>query len=230
MHSSRPEPVAPVWHTLVVIVIMLALSALSAHVHGIPTVAHKPNRIAGYVTTAGMEWLILAFIWFGLRLRKQNFRVLLGENWGGWKRVPRDLGIAVLYLIVANLVLALISHLLKTTTNDAIKSLLPHTAVEITAFFVVAATAGICEEITFRGYLQRQFLAWSNSAAFAIVLQGILFGASHGYQGLKLMLVIVVYGTMFGILAHWQRSLRPGMFAHFLQDFIGGVAGGRLMK
>jgi hypothetical protein len=35
---------------------------------------------------------------------------------------------------------------------------------------------------------------------------------------------------MFGILAHWQRSLRPGMFAHFLQDFIGGVAGGRLMK
>ncbi len=209
---------------------MLALSALSAHFHGLPAATHKTSRIASYVTTAGMEWLILAFIWFGLRLRKQKFRVLLGENWGGWQRIPRDLGIAVLYLIIANIVLSIVGHLIRTAPNDAIKGLLPHTPLEIGAFFLLAVTAGICEEATFRGYLQRQFAAWSNSAVSAIVLQGVLFGASHGYQGPKLMFVIFLYGTMFGMLAHWQRSLRPGMFAHFLHDFVAGVVGGRLVK
>ena len=35
------------------------------------------------------------------------------------------------------------------------------------------------------------------------------------------MLIIAVIGTMFGLLAHRCRSLRPGMVAHFLQDSIG---------
>jgi hypothetical protein len=82
----------------------------------------------------------------------------------------------------------------------------------------------------FRGYLQRQFSIFFRSAAAGVVLQGIMFGAAHGYQGPKLMLVIVVFGVMFGMLAHSRRSLRPGMFAHFLQDLIIGIAAGRFMK
>jgi uncharacterized protein len=39
------------------------------------------------------------------------------------------------------------------------------------------------------------------------------------------MLLIAVYGTTFGLLAIWRRSLRPGMLAHFLQDAIGGILG-----
>jgi hypothetical protein len=30
---------------------------------------------------------------------------------------------------------------------------------------------------------------------------------------------------MFGLLAYWRRGLRPGMIAHFLQDFGSGLAG-----
>ena len=56
-----------------------------------------------------------------------------------------------------------------------------------------------------------------------IIAQGVLFGAAHGYQGTKLMFTIGVYGALFGILAAWRKSLRPGMMAHFLQDFISGL-------
>jgi hypothetical protein len=35
-------------------------------------------------------------------------------------------------------------------------------------------------------------------------------------------------GVMSGILAHWRKSVRPGMFAHSLQDIIGGLLGGRI--
>jgi membrane protease YdiL (CAAX protease family) len=32
------------------------------------------------------------------------------------------------------------------------------------------------------------------------------------------MAVITIFGCLFGLLAQWRRSLRPGMIAHFLQD------------
>jgi len=52
---------------------------------------------------------------------------------------------------------------------------------------------------------------------------GIVFGLSHGYQGWRMMVVIAVYGAMFGVMAHLRRSLRPGMMAHATQDAVAGV-------
>jgi len=177
-----------------------------------------------------MEWLMLAFIWLGLRIRKQRMRILLGENWGGPRQILRDLGIGVLFLVGSNIVLSLISHLLKAAPNAATLALLPHTPAEIAVFSLLTVTAGICEEMIFRGYLQRQFSVFFRSAAAGVVLQGIIFGASHGYQTPKFMLIILVYGVLFGLLAQSRRSLRPGMFAHFLQDLVTGIAAGRFMR
>ncbi len=95
---------------------------------------------------------------------------------------------------------------------------------------MLALTAGIGEEILFRGYLQRQFAALTRSTATGLVLQGVAFGAAHGYQGKKYMCVIAVYGCLFGLLAYWRRSLRPGMMAHFLQDAVGGLVGRHFLK
>ena len=94
----------------------------------------------------------------------------------------------------------------------------------------MSLTAGFCEELIFRGYLQRQFAALTNSVWAAIVLQGLSFGAAHGYQGWKLMVVIAVYGSLFGVLVQWRRSLRPGMMTHFIQDGLWGVVAGYLMR
>ena len=101
--------------------------------------------------------------------------------------------------------------------------LAPHSNLEFALFVALALTAAFCEEIIFRGYLQKQFAAASGMASIGILAQGVLFGAAHGYQGAKLMFTIGVYGALFGILAAWRKSLRPGMMAHFLQDFISGL-------
>lgn len=232
--AANPQPenhaVAPTWHTVLVVLIMLGLSWLSSSSQGLPSLGSTRNQIARYVSAIAMEWLMLGFIWFGLRLRKQPMRILLGENWGGTRQILRDLGIGIVFLIASNLVLSLISHLLKAVPNAATMGLLPHTPAEIAVFSVLTVTAGICEEMIFRGYLQRQFSVFFKSAAVGVVLQGIMFGASHGYQTTKFMLIILVYGVMFGLMAQSRRSLRPGMFAHFLQDLITGVAAGRFMK
>jgi hypothetical protein len=75
----------------------------------------------------------------------------------------------------------------------------------------VAVSAGFCEELVFRGYFQRQFLALTGSAGAAVALQALVFGVGHSYEGAWAVAKITAYGILFGLLAAWRRSLRPGM-------------------
>jgi hypothetical protein len=52
-----------------------------------------------------------------------------------------------------------------------------------------------------------------------------LFGISHGYQGLEACVKIAIGGALFGLLALWRSSLRPGIVAHAGTDILGGIFG-----
>jgi membrane protease YdiL (CAAX protease family) len=64
--------------------------------------------------------------------------------------------------------------------------------------------------------------SWTGSASSAIAIQAVIFGASHGYQGTKQMIVISVLGALYGSLAHKRRTLVPGIAAHAWSDIYGG--------
>jgi len=95
---------------------------------------------------------------------------------------------------------------------------------------MLSVTAGFCEEVAFRGYLQRQFLALTGMAPLAVVGQAIVFGSVHLYQGVKGAITITVYGALFGVLAIVRNSLRPGIIQHAAQDTFAGVVGSLLAK
>jgi len=113
---------------------------------------------------------------------------------------------------------------------EATKMLLPRTYSEMAAWVALSVTAGFCEELIFRGYLQRQFLALTGKAQAAVVLQALVFGAAHLYQGWKGAVTITVYGALFGALAVWRKSLRPGMIQHASQDTFTGILGGIALR
>jgi uncharacterized protein len=211
-------PVAPTWHTVVLLVAIAVLSGLSAHTHRVSIVGFSHGAIYGYLFVMVTQWLVFAYIWFGIRLGGGTLRALIGERWPKWISAFRDLGIAVAFLLLATLILGTVAHILHADGREVAKRLQPHGAAEITVYLLLCLTAGFCEEIMFRGYLMRQFSAWTQSATAGLLLQALVFGAGHGYQGLKLMGVITVFGCLFALLAMWQRSLRPGMMAHSLQD------------
>jgi uncharacterized protein len=223
--SSRPEAIAPAWHTVIVLAALFGISLFGALKGSLPGVgAH--GRIPGYCVVMVFEWALVVFIWNALRRRGMRVRELIGGRWERPVQILRDLGIAVVFMLVCGMgLLSGLGYLLKAAPNAAFRNMFPHGAVEITFYLMLTATAGFCEELIFRGYLQRQFAALTQSVVGGIVLQGIAFGASHGYQGWKFMVLISVYGITFGLLAIWRGSLRPGMMAHFLQDAIGGLLG-----
>ncbi len=225
--NQSAKAIAPLWHTAAVLVALFGYSALSAHFHGVAPrrfYAGKPHTLtAGYLIAALFEWLLVAFLWFGVRLRGATLRTLLGNRWVKPLAFFRDLGIAFVFLIASNVILGICGRLLKAATSRAVRDIVPHALVEVWPFLLLALTAGICEEIIFRGYLQRQLAAFTKSAAAGIILQGVVFGAAHAYQGLTHMILIAVFGCLFGLLAIWRQNLRPGMIAHFLQDGILGL-------
>jgi CAAX protease family protein len=222
-------PIAPAWHTVVVLLVLFGLSGLSAHQHGLVSFGWG-GRTGSYVLVMALEWLLTGFIWWSIRRRGIRLRDLIGGSWPSAWAVLRDLGIAVLYLIGAGLVLAAIGFLIKADGRPSLRNILPNGCIEVSFYIMLSFTAGICEEILCRGYLQMQFTAWTKSTAAGMILQGVAFGLGHGYQGPRRMCFLAVYGCLFGLLAYWRRSLRPGMVAHFMQDAIAGLVGGHFMK
>jgi uncharacterized protein len=222
--------VAPAWHTVIVLIILFASSLAGALAGSITPGSRGHGRAPGYLLIIASEWLVVAFIWWGAHRRGFRMADLVGGKWARVGDVFRDLGIAVAFLIVSALVLNGVGYLMKASSNSALRDMLPRTATEVALWVLLSLTAGFCEELIFRGYLFRQFSALTRSSAGGLVLQGIAFGAGHGYQGWKLMLLIAVYGCMFGLLAQWRRSLRPGMITHSLQDGVTGIVARHFMK
>ena len=107
----------------------------------------------------------------------------------------------------------------------SIQQLLPRGGLEALLWVTLSVSAGICEEFVFRGYLLRQFEALSGSRPIAVVAQAVLFGISHGYQGVAACAHIAAYGILFGWFAVWRGSLRPGMIAHAWTDIAAGLLG-----
>jgi membrane protease YdiL (CAAX protease family) len=221
--------VAPAWHTAIVLLVLLGLSAAGARSGNLPFVTGH-GRAVGYALLMAFEWILVVFIWYGMSRKGISLRNLIGGSWSRPVAVLRDIAIAIGFLVVTGIILQGIGYFLNPVPNEAIRNMIPQSTTEVTLFLLLAATAGFCEEVIHRGYLQRQFAALTRSAIGGIVLQGIEFGVGHGYQGWKFMVTIAVLGTMLGLLAHWRQTLRPGMIAHFVQDGAGGILARHLLR
>jgi uncharacterized protein len=221
---ARFEPVAGAGHTLFLLLILTAVTVLgyfSVHRHGS---VHPPNHLLFYLIAMAWEWIVFGYICWGLRRRGKFFRNIAGERWKSAADFFRDLGIAIGFWIAAILILSVTASLVHAHGfTQAARMLAPQGLRESILWIAVAITAGICEETIFRGYLQRQFVAWTGSAPVGVLFSAVLFGAGHIYQGAKTTIVIGVFGLMFGILAEMRQNLRPGMITHTLQDAISGL-------
>jgi membrane protease YdiL (CAAX protease family) len=232
VEPAKPALIAPLWHTVLITALILGNSFLGSSKVG--AVHGSGSRIFLYGGTFFTQLILILFIWFGIRLRGVRMRELIGGRWKTVEAFLLDVALAIgfwftslLLLFGIRIALGTIDlHNLQKSVDDTVRILgpmAPHTYLEAGLFVALSVSAGLFEEIIFRGYLQRQFGALGRNAIIGIVASGILFGLAHGYQGTRMMIVIGIYGIFFGILAHLRKSLRPGMMAHAFQDSIAGI-------
>ena len=104
--SPKPTSIAPAWHTVLLILGILAVSLLGVYRHpGGPGVA-VVNRLHTYGVTAGLEVVLMGWVAFGLRLRGIPFRSLFGKVSGDFRSIAVDVGIAILFWMGSMMTLA----------------------------------------------------------------------------------------------------------------------------
>jgi membrane protease YdiL (CAAX protease family) len=99
--------------------------------------------------------------------------------------------------------------------------LLPHTTREHRLFRWLALTAGICEEILFRGFVLWYVQVWTGLVPAAVV-SCVVFGLAHAYLGSPHVLRTALFGAFLVLLVLVSRSLWPAMIVHAAVDLNSG--------
>lgn len=99
-------------------------------------------------------------------------------------------------------------------------SFIPSPPLRWIAVVISAASAAICEETGFRGFMQRP-IELRHGATVAVLISSFFFTAMHLTKAWALLgMIPIVFGAgiLLGALASSARSLIPGMIGHFVMD------------
>jgi uncharacterized protein len=227
--SSSTKLVAPPWHTVLFVALFLVLTVGGAffqrEARSQPgRLLEHPNVVPLYLSLIALEWGLFIFVWKGgLSRTGTTLRELIGGRWRSLKDVAVDAGLALGLWTVWAIFEKGWDRWFGPAHAASIQTFLPRGGIEILLWIGVSSSAGICEELVFRGYFQKQFEVFTHSRWIALSLQAVLFGISHGYQGVEACVKIAFFGALYGLVVLWRGSLRPGMIAHAGSDILSGI-------
>lgn len=191
--------------------------------------AGEPDaRVRMFGITLLEQWAMtgaLAVLWFATSRPASALWLTIPTGW----RLAVGAGVPILYVVLMTLQVPKIarSEAIRTRLRDRLESLrplLPHRPVEWHWFVPLSITAGICEEVLFRG-----FLVWLLTPMLglygAALLSVVVFGLAHGYQGWKFGQRAFYAGIFMGLFALVTGSVIPGMILHALIDIGSGYVG-----
>lgn len=201
------------------------LARLAASPHNARLGHYRRLLIGEWIPTLGLLilWAALGRPWSALRLT--------GDT-------PLRLGLGFIYVLALIVLLVFQRRALlgrpdrRARVRRALaygEALMPHTPLERRLFWIVSATAGICEEIFFRGFLTWYFLAWMGPIP-AVILASLLFGIGHVYLGIAQVPKTAMIGLILAIVVSLTGSLWPAMFLHAAVDWNSGELGFRILR
>jgi membrane protease YdiL (CAAX protease family) len=148
------------------------------------------GRLRSYTMTLTWSWIVTAILLSTIP-RAQLFTPPM--RWQLSREVLIGLGIGIAIAVIAPFFRRVRPEL------RAIEFLLPRTNAERILFAVVAVSAGITEEIIYRGFLIRYFEAWLGLIP-AIVAATAVFALDHIYQGVRGVIETFAIGLLFTLL------------------------------
>ena len=192
------------------------------------------DRLTLYASTIAFQWLATAIILWRANANGYKLSDLGLAMPSPWLTAIVGVGLSV--LITFNQVasirrLASLPDEQQGFMRALTLKLMPQNAPERLAFFALVTTVSLCEEIIYRGFIQRLFFNLSRgSLAISIVGAAIFFSLAHLYQGRRGLVVTFFAGAIFSAVRAWTGSLIPTMAAHFVADLSVGLLAPRLLS
>lgn len=100
------------------------------------------------------------------------------------------------------------------------QALYPFTWTERVTMLLISVTAGICEELIYRGFALRTLTGRGMALWLALLLSGLSFAMVHGLAGILMLPVFLVAHALFAGIFLWRKSLWPAIYIHVLWDMM----------
>jgi len=111
---------------------------------------------------------------------------------------------------------------------------MPETPRELRHSLVLVASASVCEEVAFRGFLVPYVTGFVGTSpaglALAVALPSLVFAVCHAYQGFHAVVKIAFLAGVFGAILVVTGSLWIPIALHLLVDLVGVLLGPTLLR
>lgn len=198
-------------------------------VDGVPTArrhAYRWEALAQQVTSA-----IVIVLWISTGRSWATLGVVPSRGW----RLVVGMGIVALVALFVARQLARVRRLsesrraaLRNRLTD-VASFLPRTLAERRWFAILSVTAGVCEELLYRGYLTWLVASYVGLPG-AVVIVMIVFGMAHAYQGGRGFLNAAAFSLAMSSIVVLTGWLIPAMIVHALIDLNSGEIGFQVLS
>jgi membrane protease YdiL (CAAX protease family) len=184
------------------------------------------NLIGRYLQTMVRGWILAAAVIFAWQVSGRAFAGL-GLGWPPGPTALFAIGFSLLAVLV---LLFQVTFGFRPSKEDLKKwkgqldalKLAPRNGGELSVFLAVAVTAGVWEELFYRGFLMWFFEPLAGVWG-GVVVTALIFGAGHAYQGLKGVARTCLVGLFFGAGYALTESLWWLMILHAAVDIFAGV-------
>jgi len=163
--------------------------------------------------------MVLMLLGYALKIERQPLLI--------WKESKITIGyfllsVLVLYLLsIGAAIVSAMTTLGVHDSNEMMKKVIGVLKGHPTMIFFIALTAGVTEELIFRGYLLTRLSQLFKNNAAAIIVSSLLFSALHyKYGSYRELIFTFLVGALFSVYYMEYRNIKALMFAHFLIDFI----------
>ncbi len=158
---------------------------------------------------------VIAWLFLRRRLHARDIRMV----------APRlaDVGFGVVLLALTILLSIVFGALLHTGNIRSQISVAAHLHSMWWEIPAIALSAGVAEEIVFRGYLLEGLRRiFASHTWIAVLLSSLAFALAHLAWGLSALqfLFYIALGVLFALFTLWKRSLWPSIIAHAAWDGI----------
>jgi membrane protease YdiL (CAAX protease family) len=201
---------------------------------GVPFSSEQKKQI--YIAGSFSLFLMgaaVGIVWLLFRRPISELGLTQPSNFSAWWWMP--LVFALIYIADAFITLSS-----KKGMDEAIESFkkrtpfLPTKTKELPEYFLMCFSAGVFEEIAYRGFLVTYcwylFEGSNYQTMFAVAVPAFAFAIAHFYQGAKAVVKIFVLAIFFGYMFILSGSLLLVMILHILVDALGGLLTIKYMK
>ncbi len=178
-----------------------------------PEALRQFSRVGSYLSS-----IVILFILLGLSLGTawSHQLGLFPEPWLSVRTL-------VAFVTLLSGVLILLRIFLPVAAQDpVIQYIIPITKIEFAWFIGLSITAGLVEEIAFRGVLTSLLQQAWGSYWLATLVSALIFGLAHLLQGVRGVVVAACFGLVNQMVTSWTGTLLVAIVVHALYDIIAG--------